>query len=163
TITNSQPPSGWNVVVNPTSVTLAGGATTTINVSVTPPANAAGGAVAQTVITAAVGALSDQKTDTTTVQQTYAVDITPNRNGQGTPPGSIDYSHTITNNGNGTDTIQLTETHTNAGVTVTFPDGASCTLAAGANCTLRVRVTVALGASGADTTTVKATSQGSSS
>jgi uncharacterized membrane protein len=161
TISSNPAPSGWTVQVNPTSVTLAAGATTTINVSVTPPANAAAGAVAQTTITASVGSQTDQKTDTTTVQQVYAVDITPNRSGQVTPPGTIDYSHTITNNGNGSDTIGLTATSTNPGVSVSFPDGPSCTLAAGASCTLRVRITVAAGASGADTTTVRATSQSS--
>ncbi|MFN7966893.1 MAG: hypothetical protein U0V87_14515 [Acidobacteriota bacterium] len=46
-------------------------------------------------------------TVTTTVSQVAAVDISPNNSSTADPGDVVSYPHTITNNGNGTDTIDV--------------------------------------------------------
>ncbi|HEX5691470.1 MAG TPA: NEW3 domain-containing protein, partial [Roseiflexaceae bacterium] len=156
-ITTSSTQPNWSRQLSSSSVALAPGASTTITLTVTPPANTAAGTSAQTTITATAGNLSASQTDTTTVATTPGVQIGPPRTGKVTAPGTVDYTHLITNTGNVSATIDLTEGHTNANVTVSFPDGATCAIAAGASCTRRVRVTANANATGQDVTTVTAT------
>src|SRR5262249_9367289 len=120
------------------------------------------GTLDQTAVTAAVaGQPSQSQTNYTSVPQVFGVNIAPNRNGQVTPGNFIDYTHYITNTGNGTDSFTLSASHTASGVTIGFPDGQQClNLAKNAGCVRHVRVSVAAGSTDlVDTTTVTATSQ----
>lgn len=157
---------GWSFQVNPTSVTLGAGQSTQVIVTVNAPAGT-GGLSDQTTIRASVATStstlqSEPRTNTTTVTRIFGVEITPDNSGTVTPgpnPVTIDYTHTIRNTGNGTDSITLSASSTAPSVSTTFPDGNSCAnLAAGATCTRRVRVTVAANSTDTfDTTTVRAT------
>lgn len=158
TATSSQ---GWNVQVNPTSVNLIGGASTTISVTVTVPANAAPNLVDELTVTASVGSKSQSRINYTKVNQVYGVDIKPDtpQSGAARPGDFVDYEHTITNTGNGQDTITLTNSAPGNGITITFPNGNSCTLNAGESCTRTVRVAVAENSTATtETTIVTATS-----
>jgi uncharacterized membrane protein len=169
TIARSSTQSGWTIQHSPTgSVTLAAGQFRTIYVTVTVPLGTLIPNSDQTTITASIGGESDSQTDTTTVQQAYGVVIDPPaRTGSVTPgptPVTIDYTHYITNTGNGADTINLTTTSSAPGASATILGGASCALAAGAGCTKTVRVTIpANSAAAQDQTTVTARSAGDAS
>lgn len=157
---------GWASTPNPATVTLAPGASQTIQVTVNVPANAAANLNEVTVLTASVtGETPVSQTDYTRSQQVASISISPTAlTSQVTPGNFADYTHTITNNGNGQDTVTLTAVKTAASATVSFPNGNSCTLAAGASCTRVVRVTIAAGSTDAvNITTVTATSQVNSS
>lgn len=159
---------GWASQPNITSVTLNPNESRTILITVTIPLNAPAGTVDQTTVTASTGGISQSQSDYTQAGQTYGVNIEPDHSGQLSPtsvqPVSIDYTHTITNTGNGSDTIRLSATHTAASVSVSFPDGDTCLLAAQTFCTRTVRVTVAPGSLDAsDVTTVTATASNSAS
>jgi uncharacterized membrane protein len=159
---------GWAGPPSPTSVTLAPGEHQTITVTVTVPPTAAAGALDQTTLTATLGGASQSQSDYTQAAQRFGVQITPDHSGQITPTTvlsvSIDYTHTITNTGNGLDTISLSGTPSVAGARVSFPGGNTCTLAAGASCTRSVRITIPPNSSApSDTTIVTATASNTAS
>lgn len=161
-------PQGWAASVNPASVTLAAGANTTIEVTVMVPANAVGGQVEATTVTATAGSQSDSEINYARVGQTFGVNIEPPRSVQFTAsasPVDVDFTHTITNTGNGADTITINAVNTSIAGSPTFsyPNGTQCVnLAAGAACTRTVRVTLPGGSTGG-TFTVTATGGGGSS
>jgi parallel beta-helix repeat protein len=153
---------GWAAQPSVTSVTLSPSQSRTILITVTVPLGTAPGILDQTTLTAAVaGQPSQSRIDYTSVPQVFGVNIVPNRNGQVTPGNFIDYTHYITNTGNGTDSFTLSTSHTAPSVTIGFPDGQQClNLAKNAGCQRRVRVSVSAGSTDlVDTTTVTATSQ----
>lgn len=159
---------GWASQPGPTSVLLAPGESRTIAITVAVPLDALAGTVERTTVIAATGDRSQSQSDYTQVEQVYGVTIEPDHTGEVTPTSaysvSIDYTHIITNTGNSTDTITLSETHTAISVTVSFPAGNTCVLPAHASCTRTVRVTFAPGSRDtSDTTTVTATSAGGAS
>jgi len=112
---------------------------------------------------------------TTVVSQVASVTVAPDRSSSATPGDTIYYAHDVTNNGNGSDTFDLTAVSSNGWSTVIYADNdASGTFSAGdtvitdtgsmaANGVqmIIVEVTVPAGtASGtSDTLTVTATSQ----
>jgi len=149
---------GWAGPPSPTSVTLAPGEHQTITIIVTVPPTAAAGALDQTTVTATLGGASQSQSDYTQVAQSFGVQIAPDHSGQITPTTvlsvSIDYTHTITNTGNGLDTISLSGTPSVTGAQVTFPGGNSCLLAAGASCTRSVRITFPPNSSAPSDTTI---------
>jgi uncharacterized membrane protein len=110
THTSSQ---GW-AQVSPTLPTiLPPGGQQAVWVTVTVPADAAGGAVDATVITAASQAEPDvfaHATDTTTVNPISGVILAPDHSSSADPGTSIIYPHTLTNVGNYSDTFVLTHT-----------------------------------------------------
>ncbi len=155
---------GWNVQVNQSSVLLDKGASTTIRVTLTVPAGATPGTVPdQTTVQVVVGDKSQIRTNYTKVRQIYGVTLAPETQTDTvkpvTPQNVIDYTHTITNTGNGQDTITLSTSTPGSGFTITFPDGATCTLDANQSCMRRVRVTFDVTSPAvSETTTVTATS-----
>jgi uncharacterized membrane protein len=157
-------PQGWAVLVpSTTSYNLNPGQFVDITVRVTVPASAAAGSSEASVITAQVtGRTPVSRTDTTTVKQNYAFDFTPPAQSANVELGaSHDFVHTITNNGNGSDTFTLsTQGTVPSGITVSFPDCTNCTVAAGQSRTVRVRVTVGSTTASVYAATIRATSQG---
>jgi uncharacterized repeat protein (TIGR01451 family) len=95
------------------------------------------------------GTISDTIANTVTVNSLAAVDFAPDRNGSATPGGTVQYTHTITNIGNGGDTFDLTYV-SSQGWTYVFYDAlmnpiTDVTLIAGANETITVRLSVPMG------------------
>jgi len=159
-------PQGWaQLVPNTSSYNLNPNQFVDITVRVTVPANAAAGSSEASVITAEVAGRSPvSRTDTTTVKQIYSFDFTPPAQSANVDLGqSHDFVHTITNNGNGNDTITLsTQGSVPSGITVTFPDCSSCAVAPGQSRTVRVRITVGTTTESVYAATIRATSQGGS-
>jgi uncharacterized repeat protein (TIGR01451 family) len=116
----------------------------------------------------------------TIVQQVYAVDIEQNRSRTASPGQQVTFPHVVTNNGNGTDTINLLTAQLGGDDFDTIdvfifedanqdgqPDNTSnpitsVTLAAGASTGIVIRATVPNGATSGQTSqlTITATSQG---
>ncbi|MFP4344484.1 MAG: choice-of-anchor Q domain-containing protein [Anaerolineales bacterium] len=120
-----------------------------------------GGQTDVTVITATLQgtATFDTVTDTTQVEQTFGVSLTPEFQAQTVPAGStVVYTHTLTNLGNAADNFQLQATNDLSGWGVQIaPEVAS--LASEASTTVVVTVTVPAGAyEEVNVTTVTATS-----
>ncbi len=121
----------------PPSITLTGEQSRTITVTVTVGGTGSGGLSDITVITAtsqniyaATGApVVDTAVDTTTVQQSHSLLFAPNRSATVSPGDIVDYSHTLTNTGDGPDTFtfQAVSSH---GWGIDLPP--NVTLAAGA-------------------------------
>jgi uncharacterized membrane protein len=160
---------GWTTAVGPSSIFLTSNQSVTVFVTVTVPLGAIGGQTETTNVTATSGAASDAKSDYSRVTQTYGVQIAPPRsslfviNPTSTVP--VTFTHTITNTGNGFDTMTLSATNaTIAGSpTFSFPDGNQCvSLAPGANCTRTVRVALPANSNGGTITAI-ATSAGTGS
>jgi hypothetical protein len=93
---------------------------------------------------------SDTIANTVTVNSLASVDFAPDLNGNTTPGGTIQYTHTVTNTGNVGDTFDLTYV-SSQGWTYVFYDALSnpitdVTLAPGASEIITVRLTVPMGA-----------------
>jgi uncharacterized repeat protein (TIGR01451 family) len=91
-------------------------------------------------------AIFDQITDTVTINTAASVDIAPNRNGTGTPGGTVRYQHTVTNTGNVSDTFLLSAVSSN-GWSYAFFDLANnpiaaVTLASGASQDVVVQISI---------------------
>jgi len=157
-------PSGWASPPSQSSIVLAAGASDTFNITVAVPANALAGDYTFSV-TAQVGATQRTVNTTTTVARRYGVTVTPDsRTDSFTRPGTVDFVHTMTNTGNGTDTIAISVVVTpNDGATATVVEGETCaSLAAFTSCTRTIRLTIPAGP-GASlyTVTITAASTGS--
>jgi uncharacterized repeat protein (TIGR01451 family) len=91
-------------------------------------------------------AIFDQIVNTVTINTAASVDIAPNRNGTGTPGGTIRYQHTVTNTGNVGDTFLLSAVSPN-GWSYAFFDLANnpiaaVTLAPGASQDVIVQISI---------------------
>ncbi len=153
---------GWASVQPNTPITLGPGATATVKVIVTVPANAISGTVESTAVTVtsqADNAVRVTVTDTTTAGHVPGVAMTPNRSGQVYAGGSLVYAHTLTNTGNGPDTFTIACTSGKGWGVSCGPNPVS--LGMGASATVQVTVVVPANVvSGTvDTTVVTATSQ----
>ena len=157
---------GWASVQPTGLITLSAGATTTVKVTVTVPANAISGTVESTAVTVTSQADNSVKVtaaDTTTAGHVPGVAVAPNRSGQARPGEAIAYAHTVTNTGNGPDSFTIACASSQGWSVQCAPSSVS--LARGASTTVYVTVTAAANAiSGTvDTTTVTAASQADSS
>jgi len=144
---------GFTVTV-PSSVYLPPGESTTVAVYVTvPPADTSSLLVDTTVITAvrSEGWPSDTVVDTTIVNQSPGVVLAPHNTGVITQPASessvkVQYTHTLTNGGNYTDTFYLTwQNEDGWGVEVNGQTGQPVEVAVGGDSlttTVQVLVTV---------------------
>lgn len=123
----------------PSSVTLAGGANTTVEVAVEIPISALGNEGDTAVLTATSQGdpnESDTAQLTTTAQALYAVELSADMNDSGMPDEIVMYTVQITNTGNTTDTFDLSAAATWT-TTLEFPD---VTLGANENTTIIVYV-----------------------
>jgi hypothetical protein len=158
--------SGWAVEVTPAQVTLPAGDSAVVTVKVDVPAGLAAGTTDTVNVSVASilnPAVVDGAQNDVTVALVPALTFTPDRAAGVLPGGPVVYEHTLTNDGNGTDTFHLSASSSQGwGVTIE-PFGV--TLAAGSSETVRVYVSVPAGtAEGTtDVTMVTATSLGDAS
>jgi uncharacterized repeat protein (TIGR01451 family) len=150
----------WPVNLSNTSVSLGGGASTTIWVAVTVPAGTSDGdsdVVTVTATSQGDPTATDSAALTTTADVTlvYGVALSADQAASGNPGMTVTYIVTVTNTGNTEDTIDLSAT---GDWTATLSESA-VTLGAGESTTVTVEVDIPLVGS-SDITTVTATSQG---
>ena len=108
-------PPTWTVTIVPTQTGfLQPMETTTVTVLVTIPGGEPAGITHEVTIEAfaLTPDASDLVTDTTTVEPGYALSLTPNNTATVLGPASVVYTHTLTNQGNVSDTVMLTVTGT---------------------------------------------------
>jgi uncharacterized repeat protein (TIGR01451 family) len=110
---------------------VAGGSEVHVIARVAVPAGVVPGVNNSTFRATSAGnpAIFDQIVNTVTINTAASVDIAPNRNGTGTPGGTIRYQHTVTNTGNVGDTFLLSAVSPN-GWSYAFFDLANNPLAA---------------------------------
>ena len=141
---------------------LAAGASATTNISVTVPANAAGGAMDAASVTVTSQGDNSQtaaSTLTTTANNVYGLSMTPATAAQNGNPGTnVVYTLHVTNTGNAVDTFNVAV----AGNVWTTVAPASVSLASGVSASVNVTVTIPANATGGatDAATVTVTSQG---
>lgn len=152
---------GWASTPSPSTLNLSAGASGTFTISFAVPANAPAGNYTFSV-TAQVGATQRTVNTTTTVAQVYGVTIAPT--GQTVTfarPQVITFTHTITNTGNGTDTIMVTASVApNDGATMSVVGGNCVNLAPFSSCTRNIQLNIPVG-SGSSLYTVTVTAQSS--
>lgn len=161
--------SSENFIIDaPLAIDVNQGASETLLVTVTVPGGTALGVTDITSITVQSSLIdtnvSALVTDTTTVGQTFAVSIQANDADQSGDPGQeVTYEYTVTNEGSGPDTINVSASSDPAWVTDWNPTSRS-NVPEGGTFTVAVTVTVPLtgGAGITSQTTVVATSQGDS-
>jgi uncharacterized membrane protein len=151
---------GWTVSHSPNQ-TLASGASATVYLTVTVPADAQAGVVDEATLSAVSqfdSGISGAVIDITTVNQIAGVSLSPDQQDTANPGETIGYAHVLTNTGNGTDTITLSAI-SSLGWTVT--PSPNPTLVSGASATVYLTVTVPADAMAGtvDETTLTATSQ----
>lgn len=155
-------PTGWASAPSPVTLNLNAGSSGTFTISVAVPSNALAGNYTFSV-TAQVGATQRTVTTTTTVAQVYGVAIAPtSQTATFARPQIVDFTHTITNTGNGTDTIVVAAAVSpNDGATVSVIGGDCVNLAAFSSCTRQIQLNIPVGpGSSLYTVTVTATSSG---
>lgn len=151
---------GWPTVVVPSGpLALAAGQAMPVVVTITVPSGTAL-QVDRTVVTAMLTenpAVQAAVVDTTTVQQIVQVALEPDRTGAGYPGTWITYTHTLTNEGDGPDTFNLSY-QSSQGWTVNLQP-ASVALGAGATAPVTAAIWIPAGSGGlVDVTTLRATS-----
>lgn len=137
---------GWTVAVVPSSVSLASGGSASVGVAVTVPTDATGGAVNDLTVRVVSGSddsVIDVATIETTVANVAGVGLRPDRAGDVAPGSMVRYEHTLTNDGNFTDTISLSASSTQGWPVAVVPPVAN--VAAGGSTTVVVSVTVPAG------------------
>jgi uncharacterized membrane protein len=150
----------WSSNLSASSVILADGAATSVEVAVKVPPGASAGE-GDTVDVDAVSTRNAMVVDSDSVDTEAAlapdVDVYPD-NAAGANVGSTQiYHHTVENLGNGSDTFNLNATSSQGWTVQVVPS--SVTLGEGLSITVEVRVTVPAGAAGqVDVTTLTATS-----
>lgn len=130
--------------VTPTTINpLNGGASQSVAVQVTAPANAAAGTVSIR-ITVTVGTVSINVVDTVTVQAVTGFTFTAVApTARTTPPGvTLVFTHTLVNTGNATDSFQVNVTPQSPLIFVSTTPANPISLAAGASASVQVRVSV---------------------
>ncbi|PMP87238.1 MAG: hypothetical protein C0183_02545, partial [Roseiflexus castenholzii] len=137
---------GWASMPSPATLNLNAGASGTFTISVAVPSNALAGNYTFSV-TAQVGATQRTVNTTTTVAQVYGVAIAPtSQTATFARPQIITFTHTITNTGNGTDTIAVAAAVSpNDGATVSVVGGNCVNLAAFSSCVRQVQLTIPAG------------------
>ncbi|MEM7028594.1 MAG: NEW3 domain-containing protein [Chloroflexota bacterium] len=157
---------GWDVMIVPQMITLSGALTGTqqsgvITVSIAVTGASQGGVTDITRITATSrvsATLSEMVTNTSSVVQSFGLTFTPDQT-KTTMADSIIYTHTLTNNGNGTDTFTF----------ITATDPANWTvqpitpiqLSANTTATVEVVILIPVDSGGiTNTTTITAVSSG---
>ncbi len=158
TVVGSLP--GWGEMVEPTAVTLSPFESRIISVTVTTPPNSGGLThVAQVTATSSLPALSASATDTTTVPVETGLLFTPNHSRIVNAGATQVYTHTLTNQGNLTDTFALTSNSSQGWLDSLTPD--PLVVAPGTSVPVTAVVSVPLGATPAteDILTITATSQ----
>jgi len=137
TLSVSGLPSGWSGSVSPPSVSsLAPGSSQAVVVTVNVPAGAAAGVqVPATLTVSATGGTATAR-DTTTVlpdpKLTFTADTTTYPQNQSAGPGQeLRYQYLLTNEGNGTDTFDITVTPPSSAWSSSLQPGATITLAQG--------------------------------
>ncbi|MEN9934086.1 MAG: hypothetical protein RLZZ387_665 [Chloroflexota bacterium] len=154
---------GWAGAPTPSSFTVSAGSPQTFRITVTVPADAAGGTTDSFTVTATDGVTSPSVTTTTKVAQAFGVEIAPE------PPQdrsfsaggvTLSFTHLVTNTGNGPDSFSVTATSVPA-LTPSVTQLSSCAnLAGGTSCRVQVDVPIPSSAAAAYDMTVTATSQG---
>jgi len=137
----------WTTDVTP-DVMLAAGVSTTIQVSVTIDGGTPAGVVDTTTITATSETYEDfteTVADTTTVNQVVTITVTSATGKEAMPGEVVTYTHTLTNDGNATDTFTITVSSDQAWTVSADPFTA--TLVSGASIDIDVVVVVPPGAS----------------
>jgi CSLREA domain-containing protein len=152
---------GWASTPTPSTLNLNAGASGTFTISFAVPANALAGNYTFSV-TAQVGATQRTVNTTTTVAQVYGVTIAPtSQTATFARPQVITFTHTITNTGNGTDTIAVSASVSpNDGATVSVVGGNCVNLAAFSSCTRQIQLNIPVGP-GSSLYTVTVTAQSS--
>jgi CSLREA domain-containing protein len=152
---------GWASTPTPSTLNLNAGASGTFTISFAVPANALAGNYTFSV-TAQVGATQRTVNTTTTVAQVYGVAIAPtSQTATFARPQVITFTHTITNTGNGMDTIAVSASVSpNDGATVSVVDGNCVNLAAFSSCTRQIQLNIPVGP-GSSLYTVTVTAQSS--
>ncbi len=123
TNTSSKPPSNWSSVVRNTlaAVALTGLGMGSAMAAAPLAGTTIGNQAAATYTDAsAITRTATSNTVTTIVQQVAALTLTASQSQSAAPGAPVNFPHTITNNGNGTDSFNLTST-ANAG-TMTLPN-----------------------------------------
>ena len=129
------------MTIVPPQVELGYGMTATIEVTIEVPCTVTGPVKDTTFVTATSQSydfISSKVTETTFIDVWPALIFVPDREGS-SPPGIIYYTHTLTNDGNYTDTIRLSYWNSN-GWTVWVSD--TVTLIPGQSTVITVEVTV---------------------
>lgn len=155
-------PTGWASAPSPATLNLNAGASGTFTISFAVPSNAPAGNYTFSV-TAQVGATQRTVNTTTTVAQVYGVAIAPTgQTATFARPQIITFTHTITNTGNGTDTIAVAAAVSpNDGATASVIGGNCVNLAAFSSCTRQIQLNIPVGpGSSLYTVTVTASSSG---
>ena len=143
------------------SIQLAAGQSAVVTISITIPAST-GGLIDTTTVTATSSfspTIFDTALDTTTITQTFGVDLEQSEAGQPNPPNAltITYTHIITNLGNGPDTFTFSAVDSQPGWSTTLP--APVTLTPTASASVVVTITIPVNNGGVtNVTTVTATS-----
>jgi uncharacterized membrane protein len=137
---------GWIVDVAPASVFLEAGESRDISVFVTVPNGSPAASEDYSYVEAqsvAIASLNALGTEITTVAQQAGVVISPDRGADVTPGQTIEFQHTLVNQGNGLDTFTISLS-TNLGwpVTLTVPPTGEIALLPGASFPVEVRLQV---------------------
>lgn len=134
---------GWASLPSPTTLNLAAGASGTFTIAFNVPTSALAGAYTFSVM-AQVGATQRTVNTTTTVTQVYGVAIAPaSQTATFARPQVVTFTHTITNTGNGTDTINVSASVTpNDGATVSVSGGNCVNLPAFSSCTRNILLNI---------------------
>jgi uncharacterized membrane protein len=152
----------WSTMAPPGPVTLAAGQAAPVVVTVTVPGSAISGTVDTTVITATSQGSAAARaivTDTTRVFGDVGVILAPD-NWRMVDPGTIIYTHVLTNAGSDVHTFDLSVVSGHGWPVVILAPASPVTLAAGAAVPVSVSLTVPPGARGTtDVVTVTARSQ----
>lgn len=138
----------WTTTIVPSNVTLGVGESALVTVTVATPPEALPGQENITTVTAQSASdpfAVDTASDTTRIRQIHDLAFTSDESGTGDPGTSINYTHWLTNTGNGTDTFTFTAVSQNNWNTSTPPD---VTLNAGESTAVVVSLDIPNGAAG---------------
>lgn len=149
----------WTTSVTPAALPLGVGGSGIVTVTVVVPPGASPGQENVTTVTAQSQSdpgVLDTAVDTTRIRQIHGVSLVPDQMGVADPGTSIDYTHRLTNTGNGPDTFAITAVTENGWNTT--PPG-NITLNPGQGTDLIVTLAIPTGAAGrTEVMTVTATS-----
>lgn len=139
----------WTTTVTPDAVTLNVGESAEVEVVVVVPPGAVPDFPNITTVTARSSsdpAVFDTAVDETRIRQLHSLILIPDQTGLADPGTTINYSHWLTNTGNGTDEIVITAVTENGWPTT--PPAGTIILPPGAGTELTVALEVPIGAAG---------------